>query len=397
MEQNTNIRSQLPEGLENIIKTAVKEAFVDHPKVNTAIQKLKIQCSNIADYQINCRGIASFIGMKDKVFDIATKIKENISMSSPIIKKIEADNGFLNIFTNESRPMRCTCKIKTNVGEQDFHFASGQNILYSNLKQDLTRQFLEGDLELRQRMESTTTDVILQNFKVHMGANFDLTDVEEAVESVTNRDYPELNHLQMPPIFVPKLFLASHPQAIDMDLYPEELERQKKELESQTDLIQAKELKAIQKRNPEFESTDEQKEILKKLNDINKLDGKIKRVRGDRAEKKLYNFLEASLKNEEVVVVNNFKIMTLQDLDKIAEDKEKDFVVFNLTKRYIMSLEVKSSCNKSSLSSSRRQISDCLDVISKWCGADLSRENGWKFFSVIFFEENVQGHKFCCE
>ena len=69
-------------------------------------------------------------------------------------------------------------------------------------------------------------------------------------------------------------------------------------------------------------------------------------MRGDKAEKKLYNFLQASLQNEEVVVINNFKIMTLQDLDKIAVDKEKDFVVFNLTKRYIMSLEVKSSCNK---------------------------------------------------
>ena len=107
-------------------------------------------------------------------------------------------------------------------------------------------------------------------------------------------------------------------------------------------MTQAKELKAFQKRNPEVEFTDEQNELLKKLKSINRFDGTIKRVRGDRAEKKLYNFLKAALNNEEVVVVNNFKIMTLQDLDKIAVDKEKDFVIFNLTKRYIMSLEVKS-------------------------------------------------------
>ena len=64
-----------------------------------------------------------------------------------------------------------------------------------------------------------------------------------------------------------------------------------------------------------------------------------------------------------------------------------------------MSLEVKSSCNKSSLTSARKKISECLDVISRWCGMDLTRENGWKFFTVIFFEENVEGHRFCskCE
>merc|ERR1711976_685403 len=135
-----------------------------------------------------------------------------------------------------------------------------------------------------------------------MGSDFDLTDIKRAVESVAERDTPELNHARIPPIFVPKLFLASHPQAIDMDLYPEVLERQKQELESQSDLTHAKELKAIQKRNPEYEFTDDQKELLGNLRDINKLDGKIKRVLGDRAEKKLYNFLQAALQNEEVVV-----------------------------------------------------------------------------------------------
>ena len=60
-----------------------------------------------------------------------------------------------------------------------------------------------------------------------------------------------------------------------------------------------------------------------------------------------------------------------------------------------MSLEVKSSCNESSLISSRKQISNCLDIFSKWCGSDLSLENGWKFFSVIFFEENSEEFQFC--
>merc|ERR1712007_98409 len=113
--------------------------------------------------------------MPDEVMDIPNKIKEKISTTSPLIKKIEADNEFLNIFTNNSEPQRCTCKIKTNVGEHDFHFSSEENTLCTNLKQDISRQFLEGDLTLKMRKESTTTDVILQNFKVHMGADLDIT------------------------------------------------------------------------------------------------------------------------------------------------------------------------------------------------------------------------------
>ena len=138
-----------------------------------------------------------------------------------------------------------------------------------------------------------------------MGADFDLTDVEQAVECVAERDNPELNQARIPPIFVPKLFLASVSEAIDMDIYPKELERQKKELESQIDLTQAKELKAVQNakekirkapaekkadvtqkakirlekqstfRNHEIEFTDEHKELLKKLKEINQLDGRI--------------------------------------------------------------------------------------------------------------------------
>ena len=81
---------------------------------------------------------------------------------------------------------------------------------------------IEEDMALKMRKESTTTNVILQNFKVHMGAEMDITDVDLAVESVAQRNYPELNQTRIPPIFVPKIFLQTHPQAIDMDLYPKQ-------------------------------------------------------------------------------------------------------------------------------------------------------------------------------
>ena len=425
MASRIDSRGDIQGFLEDLFKNAIRNAYINHPNVDKAVRKLKVQPSNIADYQINCWGIASDVDLKENPTQVANQIKNEIQESSGLIEKIETENGFINIFINDSGPKKCSCRIKTNVGEQEFNFSTNTNMLYSNLIENLSQRFLEGDMALKRRLESNTSDVILQNFKVHMGGDFDLTDIERAVQEVADRDIPELNSPKIPPIFILKLFLSTLPQAIDMDLYPRELERQKKELESQTDMTQAKELKAIKNiqeklrnapeerkaglaqnalrqienhnnfKNYEMEFTVEHKELLRKLKLINQLDGKIKKVNGDRAEKKAYNFLKDLIKDEEVVVINNFKIMTLQDLEKIAADKEKDFVIFNLTKRYIMSLEVKSSCNESSLISSRKQVSSCLDIFSKWCGSDLSTENGWKFFSVIFFEENSENFQFC--
>ena len=143
METRANRGRGLPVGLEDLIKNALREAFFGHPNLNRAMAKLNIQHSNIADYQLNCRGVASCIDMKDEVIEVANRIKGKITESSPLIKKIEAENGFLNIYTNESLPQKCACKIKTNVGEQNILYSSGENTLHSNLIEDLSRRLSE--------------------------------------------------------------------------------------------------------------------------------------------------------------------------------------------------------------------------------------------------------------
>ena len=79
MAQRTEPSRQLPEGLVELIKNAVNEAFAEHQNVNTAIESLRIQHSNIADYQMNCRCIASYLGMQDEVMDIPNRIIEKIT------------------------------------------------------------------------------------------------------------------------------------------------------------------------------------------------------------------------------------------------------------------------------------------------------------------------------
>ena len=87
--------------------------------------------------------------------------------------------------------------------------------------------------------------------------------------------------------------------------------------------------------------------------------------------------------------------MTLRDLDELASDFEKDFVILNLTKRFIMSLEVKSNCNEVSLKSARSQIDGCKALIDKWCGSELTEENGWSFYSAIYFQQKTEEFSFC--
>ena len=69
-------------GLENLAKNALAEAFANHPNLDRAVGKVKIQHSNIADYQLNCRGISSFLNMQDQFIEVADKIKQNISIEN---------------------------------------------------------------------------------------------------------------------------------------------------------------------------------------------------------------------------------------------------------------------------------------------------------------------------
>ena len=302
--------------LKDLIKESIREAFPGNSNLNRALERVKIQPYNTTDYQVNCRGIAAVLGSKDEFKKIADLIQDKIPASNPLFHKIESENGFLNIFTSESSQKKCLCKVKTNVGEQEFQFLHQENHLLDCLRENLSNTFLERDIELKKRKESTTTEVILQNFKVHMGADVDVTNVELAVQKVAERNHPELDNEKIPPIFVPKLFFQTHPQAIDMDKYPTHiLEPEKRKLESQIDMTLAKELKAIEdikeklrnaseeekvhilqkaveklRKHTTFkdfamEFNDEHRDLLRKLKEINQLDGMSKKVQGDRAEK----------------------------------------------------------------------------------------------------------------
>ena len=150
--------------------------------------------------------------------------------------------------------------------------------------------------------------------------------------------------------------------------------------------------------------TDEELELLNIFRKIEALNGKISNVNGERAEKKVYKYLQKCIKDKETVIVNNFKIMTVPnqaeiDNDKPAQEVEKDFVIFHLKKRAIISMEIKYKYTGKTLDKAIQQTKNCKDLILKWCKGELLKENGWKFFSVPCFDQISDDQKplFCQE
>ena len=72
------------------------------------------------------------------------------------------------------------------------------------------------------------------------------------------------------------------------------------------------------------------------------------------------------------------------------EDFEKDFLILNLTRRYSMSLEVKSSLSSNTLKSSKKQTDGTKKLIDEWLGATFTQENGWVFLGVMSFDEKSE-------
>ena len=83
-----------------------------------------------------------------------------------------------------------------------------------------------------QRQDVSMFQTICQNFQFFLGGDYEIKDIKEAVLSVGRRDYPELDSENIPTIFVPKLFLPQHPEAVDIEKYIEKLKEEKEKLKN---------------------------------------------------------------------------------------------------------------------------------------------------------------------
>ena len=422
--------NMLASSMEEEIKDAIKNIFLESPEAAANVVKIVKSKSSMdgQQFQFHCGPIAKAIGLEMSI--IVMRIRKSLPSSSRSYKSISvSDGGFVTLYINEQDKKKCSCDLKGSVGEQKIQFS----VNGSNLKDNLLQLLIEKmNLTTEQKKDNTIIGKIQKNLRVHMGADIEIKNIMEAVEYVSNRNYPELNTDNFDPIYVPKFFIAKHAEGIDLNIYPEELKGQKESLEKTIDFKKVQELNALQFLKEKIEKatngnkekvkreaekrlkrhkmyrhldhtlTDQEHQWLETLRKIEALNGKISNVVGERAEKKVYKFLEKCLRDKETVIVNNFKIITLQDLDKLKNGKpareiEKDFVIFHLKKRSIISLEIKYKYRAKSLNDAIEQAKCCKGMISKWCGCDLTEENGWRFFSVIYFDIKSEDTTFCQE
>ena len=123
-------------------------------------------------------------------------------------------------------------------------------------------------------------------------------------------------------------------------------------------------------------------------------------VKGEKAEKKLFKAIQKYFKkvDEEVVVLYGINFMASM-ADKNLKPVEKDFILLNLTKRYIMPLEVKANFNRGALKKALNQIKGSMDIIDEWVGGDLTEECGWRYIPAVCFESEIAEieEEFCRE
>ena len=193
---------------------------------------------------------------------------------------------------------------------------------------------------------------ICENLKLHLGGTNVETDIFKGLKAVIQRDFEDDFKSKRIKIFAPKCFLSKFPEVIDYEEYIKKIDELKiiqdinelkEKIERETN--QDKKTRLSQKLLDDTEKMKNNKfytEIRVLENDEVDMVKNLPSVKGERAEKKVFQALEKyfSSTNEEVVVFYSFNFM---GYEKDLKPEEKDFILINLTKRYIMPLEVKTN------------------------------------------------------
>ena len=205
---------------------------------------------------------------------------------------------------------------------------------------------------------------ICENLKLHLGGTNIETDILKGLKAVIQRDFEDDFKSKRIKIFAPKFFLSKFPEVIDYEQYIKKIDELKiiqdiNELKEkiEREINQDKKTRLSQKLLDDTEKMKNNKfytEIRVLENDEVDMVKNLPSVKGERAEKKVFQALEKyfSSTNEEVVVFYSFNFM---GYEKELKPEEKDFILINLTKRYIMPLEVKTNFHEQSLKKSVKQ------------------------------------------
>ena len=120
-------------------------------------------------------------------------------------------------------------------------------------------------------------------------------------------------------------------------------------------------------------------------------DGKHKtKLKGDTAERVVFESLKKYYEKngDDVIVVHSHLFL--------ADANEKDFVVFNLSKGYMMVIETKSTASIGMYQKAKKQIGNGKSRLEEVCGA-IAEKTEWKFGGVFFALHEGEKPLFVCD
>jgi len=241
---------------------------------------------------------------------------------------------------------------------------------------------------------------ICQNLKLHLGSDTIETDVFKGIRSVSKRDFEKDLKSGRIRIFVPQTFLSKFPHVYQYNEFIEKINELKviqdinelrSKLETENDLGKRERMSEKLAENMDKFSRNQFYTTIRDLDEEEvKMVKSIQVVKGERAEKKMFKAIQNyfSKVEEEVVVLYSVNFMGSVE-ERNIKPVEKDFIILNLTKRYIMPLEVKMNFNIASLKKAVKQVKGAMEIIDEWVGGDLTEECGWRYIPAICFENEI--------
>ena len=294
------------------------------------------------------------------------------------------------------------------------HFPENQNIEFrtENLHQIFT-SFTEEEYDPEKPKRNMVKyerqfRKICQNLNLHMGSSTIETDIFKGIESVMKRDFEKDLNSEKIQIFVPMIFLSKFPEVIQYDRYIKNIDELKLiqdindlsvKIENDLDTEKKERLAQRLKDSQEKMVTNEMYKELRSLEEEEvQMVKNLHIIKGERAEKKLFKAIKTHFTraNEEIAVFYAYNFMGSVS-EKLMKPVEKDFILINLTKRYIMPIEVKTNFHKQSFSKALKQIKGTMELLNDWIAGDLTEQCGWRFVPAICFESKIPNvnQEFC--
>ena len=106
-------------------------------------------------------------------------------------------------------------------------------------------------------------------------------------------------------------------------------------------------------------------------------------IKGQIAEQKVFHVLKEYFDDskDDVVVIHSHKFLNADG------NNEKDFVILNLSKGYILVIEVKASQSRSNYQKAKKQLFDTKDRLKEVYGA-VGFPSHWKYVGVFIAQTN---------